>query len=173
MRIQSLVGILMVWAWIGPAHATKLPALAHLTTIEKHEYIFDREKISAVWTGLLPHKLGELPVFPPQAGPPTTMVYGILSDPIYVDGTEQGFIDELKLTDKFVQVTSTISPQYPLYLKATAISVIMPASNFGTRYGPKVKTLIFTGAGDPWQVLDDPATVEAAVDKTRSKADSP
>lgn len=172
MLFRSIVGLLAFVVSIGVTQAAKLPPLAHLTSTDNFEYIFDPTKISAVWTALLPHKIGQPPVFPPQAGPPRTTVYGVLSQPIFVNDSEDAFLEKFKLTGKFLKFTTT-NAGFPVYLKPTGISVILPSSYFGSQYGSDVKTLIYMGNSDPFLVQEDAATVEAMVDAARAQADNP
>jgi hypothetical protein len=153
--------------------AAKLPPLVHLTSTDKIEYVFDLDGVSAVYAAIPPHERGQPPVFPPQAGQPKTAVWGVVNQPVVIDETAKAFLDEFKITGQFLQFTGAASPEFPLYIKTRYISVILPASYFRAQYDPKVKTLIYAGASDPWQVFEDPATVEGMVNNARSQPDSP
>lgn len=116
MRMRSLAALLVALAWVGAAQAAKLPPLVHLTSADKVEYVFDLDAVSAVYAAIPPHVRGQPPAAPSQAGQPKTAVWGVVSEPVVIDGPAKAFLDQFNITGQFLQFTGAASPEFPYIL---------------------------------------------------------
>jgi len=137
---------------------------AELTTADGVRVIFDPERIAFI--EMEPSLAGLPGQMPWRTGPPKPAVYGIMSTgPLWISQTIADFLEQLKLSEKFAQLT--LSGGDSIWVKAEAVSYVRSKSALD-HVAPEVHAFISIG-GKERAIREDVESARKAIDDHRGK----